>query len=162
MIGFLFLDKVCDIKAVRGWDFVINLNSLLLRGDILLLHFERRHMFFTFLEFTSMMQLSANSHGFHRQMLAKRFKILDRWQITQRNRDLHCLLNSDCITEVKPVSCLTMLTWEKWAFHNLRIPKYNISSYNHYDCFIFLSLRNNENEYQTVKILSNVFAIGSL
>lgn len=82
-----------------------------------------------------MMQLSANSHGFHRQMLAKRFKILDRWQITQRNRDLHCLLNSDCITEVKPISCLTMLTWEKWAFHNLRIPKYNISSYNHYDCF---------------------------
>lgn len=71
-----------------------------------------------------MMQLSANSHGFHRQMLAKRFKILDRWQITQRNRDLHCLLNSDCITEVKPISCLTMLTWEKWAFHDLRIPKY--------------------------------------
>lgn len=70
------------------------------------------------------MQLSANSHGFHRQMLAKRFKILDRWQITQRNRDLHCLLNSDCITEVKPISCLTMLTWEKWAFHDLRIPKY--------------------------------------
>lgn len=71
-----------------------------------------------------MMQLSANSHGFHRQMLAKRFKILDRWQITQRNRDLHCLLNSDCITEVKPISCLTMLTWEKWAFRDLRIPKY--------------------------------------
>lgn len=70
------------------------------------------------------MQLSANSHGFHRQMLAKRVKILDRWQITQRNRVLHCLLNSDCITEVKPISCLTMLTWEKWAFHDLRIPKY--------------------------------------
>lgn len=104
-----------------------------------------------------MMQLSANSHGFHRQMLAKRFKILDRWQITQRNRDLHCLLNSDCITEVKPISCLTMLTWEKWAFHDLRIPKYNISSYNHYDYFTFLSLRNNENEYQTVKILKQNF-----
>lgn len=79
-------------------------------------------------------------------MLAKRFKILDRWQITQRNRVLHCLLNSDCITKSKTyqLSYDYKLTWEKRAFHNLRISQYIL-----YNCLIFLSLRNNENEYWT-------------